>query len=167
MRQINEVIIHCSATQPEWMKDQPFKAKVEEIRRWHKARKWSDIGYHYLIDRDGTIMAGRPVERVGAHVRGHNEDTIGVCLIGGHGSSADDDFSENFTVAQDKALQSFLAELKRRHRGIARVTGHNRYAAKACPGFDVPTWSRNSVQKPSRFWAAIQQIINAIFKKGN
>lgn len=152
MRNIDEIVVHCSATKPAWMQGKSLAAKVAEIKRWHtdpkpRGRGWSDIGYHYLIDRDGTVMVGRPVERTGAHTRGHNRKTIGVCLIGGHGSSADDDFSENFTASQDKRLNAFIAELKRRHPTIAKVSGHNQYAAKACPGFNVMIWSRRHKEK--------------------
>ena len=141
MRPINEIIVHCSATRPEWMERFPLSRKVEEIRLWHtRDRGWKDIGYHYLIDRDGTIATGRPVEQVGAHVQGHNTGTIGVCLIGGHGSSETDRFDQHFTGAQEKALRTLLADLKRRHPGVTKISGHNQYAAKACPGFSVPAW---------------------------
>ena len=83
MRPINEIIIHCSATRPDWMSNQPSFAKVAEIRRWHmRDNGWKDIGYHFLIDRDGTVLRGRPLEQVGSHVRGKNNFTIGVCLLG-------------------------------------------------------------------------------------
>jgi len=141
MRPVSEVVIHCSATRPEWMDKRATSEKVAAIRNWHmQDRGWKNIGYHYLIDRNGTVATGRPVEQVGAHVQGHNTGTIGVCLIGGHGSSETDRFDEHFTVSQDKALRTLLADLKRSHKGIVKISGHNQYAAKACPGFNVPTW---------------------------
>jgi N-acetyl-anhydromuramyl-L-alanine amidase AmpD len=146
------------------MHGQPLKAKVDEIRRWHRARGWSDIGYHYVIDRDGKISVGRPVEKTGAHVKGHNRGTIGVCLLGGHGSSADDEFSDNFTISQDKALWSFLADLKQKH-SITKVSGHNQYAPKACPGFNVPIWIRGHEQKPpkKRAFAGLRRFFKSLF----
>ena len=147
MRQINEIIVHCSATKPEWMEDRPTSEKVAEIRRWHMDRGWSDIGYHYAIDRDGTIADARPVSRTGAHVKGHNTGTIGVCLIGGHGSDANDLPSEHFTAAQLSALRAHIDYLKAHHHGIKKVSGHNEYAAKACPGFRVGPWL---AKKPQR-----------------
>lgn len=142
MRPISEIIVHCSATQPNWMHTATTSAKVAEIRRWHmQDRGWSDIGYHLLIDRDGTILPGRPMEKVGAHTQGRNTGTIGVCLIGGHGSAATDKFSDHFTQAQEQALRATVADLRRRFGKLA-VSGHNQWAAKACPGFNVPSFIR-------------------------
>jgi len=142
MRKITEIILHCSATRPNWMHDAGTAAKVAEIRRWHmQDRGWRDIGYHFVVDRDGSVALGRPVEQTGSHVKGRNAGTIGVCLIGGHGSSAYDDFSENFTQAQDKAVRALIAELRERF-GDVPVSGHNDYAAKACPGFKADKWLR-------------------------
>lgn len=167
MRKINEIIIHCSATRPNWMKGKSAEEKVAEIRRWHvQDRGWSDIGYHYIIDRDGKVVEGRPVDRAGAHTKGHNKNTIGVCLIGGHGSAKTDDFMDNFTHAQRMALLPIIIqEQKKASRffpGIVlKVSGHNQYASKACPGFDVPAFM-GAKPKPSPF-SAILEIIKAIF----
>ena len=141
MRPVSEIIVHCSATRPDWMAGSSVQAKRDEIRRWHTSapRNWSDIGYHYVIDRDGSGADGRPLERIGAHVRGRNTGSIGVCLLGGHGSSERDQFSDNFTPEQDAALRRLIDSLQR-ELGPLKVTGHNQYAAKACPGFDVPSW---------------------------
>jgi len=147
MRQITEAIVHCTATRADWWASRATSTKVKEVRRWHvEDRGWSDIGYHYLIDRDGTVAKGRPMERDGAHVRGHNTGTIGISLFGGHGSSENDAFEDNFTPEQDKALRELLDELKARY-GFTKVTGHNEKSAKACPGFDVPRWL---AKKPPR-----------------
>lgn len=140
MRPLNEIIVHCSATPADWMAGRALGDKVAEIRRWHvQDRGWRDIGYHFLIDRNGLIADGRPLDQVGAHVAGHNTGTIGVCLIGGHGSATTDPFGRHFTVHQEKALRHLLADLQHRYK-ISKVTGHNQYAAKACPGFSVPAW---------------------------
>ncbi|AKO96839.1 Negative regulator of beta-lactamase expression [Marinovum algicola DG 898] len=140
MRKITEIIVHASATRPAWLARRPITDKLAEIRRWHTLdRGWSDIGYHLLIDRDGTVAAGRPLERTGAHVRGRNTGTIGLCLIGGHGAAETDAFHDNFTLQQNAALKAQIALLQARF-GALRVTGHNQYAAKACPGFLLPQW---------------------------
>jgi N-acetylmuramoyl-L-alanine amidase len=149
MRKITGIIIHCTATRPEWMEKRPLAEKVAEVRRWHvKDRGWRDIGYHYLIDRDGKVATGRPIEQDGAHVQGHNRGTIGVALIGGHGSAASDMFADHFTAAQDKALRKLVDDLRAKHGRVA-VTGHNQYANKACPGFSVARWLEDGKPKPA------------------
>ena len=111
-------------------------AKVAEIRRWHLALGWKDIGYHWIIDRDGQIAPGRPETVMGSHVRGHNERSLGICLIGGHGSAATDKFEDNYTPQQKRALIQLAADIKSR-TPIKAVRGHHEVAAKACPGFDI------------------------------
>jgi N-acetylmuramoyl-L-alanine amidase len=146
MRKIDEIIVHCTATQADWWKGKSTAAKVAEVKKWHtKGNGWSDIGYHYLIDRDGTVVQGRSVETVGAHTKGHNATTIAISLFGGHGSASTDSFSQHFTQEQDKALRELIEKLKGEHK-ITKVSGHNQYAAKACPGFSVPKWYE---KKPS------------------
>jgi N-acetyl-anhydromuramyl-L-alanine amidase AmpD len=141
VRPLNEIIVHCTATRPDWWETRTTAQKVAEVRRWHiQDRGWSDIGYHFLIDRDGKVVAGRPLQTVGAHTQGHNTGTIGISLFGGHGSSATDAFAENYTPQQDKALRDLIAHLRVNYPSITKVSGHNEYAQKACPGFSVPTW---------------------------
>lgn len=161
MRPINEIIVHCTATRADWWQSKPTKSKVNEVRRWHvEDRKWKNIGYHYLVDRDGTVAKGRPVEQVGAHCRGHNSGTIGISLFGGHGSSENDSFEDNFTPAQDAALRDLIAELSRTY-GINKVTGHNQYAAKACPGFNVSRWLNRKPAPVERTRAAQSKTVQA------
>ncbi|WP_286718186.1 N-acetylmuramoyl-L-alanine amidase [Devosia sp. 63-57] len=130
-RPISEIILHCAAT-PEG-KD----FTVADIRAWHKQRGWSDIGYHYVVYRDGRVMLGRPVGQVGSHVAGRNTGTIGICYIGG--TSADGKAAKDTrTAAQQASLLWLVRELVARHKGVRRISGHNEYAAKACPCFSVP-----------------------------
>lgn len=173
MRTIKGIIVHCTATRPEWWDGKRTSEKVAEIKRWHvQGNKWSDIGYHFLIDRDGTIAKGRALERIGAHVAGHNTGTIGVSLFGGHGSAETDRFDDNFTAEQDKALRGLLADLRGRFGNVS-VTGHNEYAAKACPGFNVGRWLASSATTttrppndldgpPAGFWAAILNFLKGL-----
>lgn len=139
------IFIHCTATRPNFMEAATTADRVAEIRRWHtdpkpKGRDWKDIGYHYLIDRDGTEATGRPETQQGAHALGHNKDTIAISLFGGHGSSENDAFSDNFTPEQDANLRRLIDALKKRYPSIKHVRGHNEVAAKACPGFRVSRW---------------------------
>jgi len=137
VRHINEIIIHCTATRKSWMQANSTSDKVSEIKRWHvEDNKWSDIGYHYVIDTDGTVALGRPVIRSGAHCRGRNRNSIGVTLIGGFGGEKHDEFSDHFTDEQDEALQLLIENLRDTHN-ISKVSGHSEYANKACPCFSV------------------------------
>lgn len=136
---VREIVLHCSATRPDWMADQPLSAQREEIRRWHLANGWSDIGYHWIIGRDGKLLTGRAETVIGAGVVGHNAGVIHVCLIGGHGSAETDRFAQHFTPAQDTAARQLIQAIGMRTR-IEVISGHNQYAAKACPGFTVSTW---------------------------
>lgn len=146
MRAISEIIVHCTATRPEWFAGKTVKAKVAEIDRWHKANGWKGIGYHYLIDRDGALGVGRDLNTVGAHVKDHNIGSVGVALIGGHGAEATDHFEDHFTPEQDAALRNLIADLRVRF-GDLIVSGHNQYAAKGCPGFYAPGWFERAEKK--------------------
>ncbi|WP_411839051.1 N-acetylmuramoyl-L-alanine amidase [Paracoccus sp. ME4] len=140
---VTEIIVHCAATRPDWMAGRPTAEKVAEIRRWHLANGWRDIGYHWIIDRDGTTLAGRPETVIGSHTIGRNAGAIGICLIGGHGSAETDRFSDHFTHQQDITLRQMIDAISLR-AAIRKVSGHNEYAAKACPGFDVATWLKGA-----------------------
>lgn len=128
MRKITEIIIHCSATQ----EGKDFT--VQDIDRWHRQRGWDGIGYHFVIYRDGSIHAGRSLQRVGAHCLGHNANSIGICYIGG--LSKDGKPKDTRTAVQRKALVELVNKL-RLEFPLASVHGHNEFAAKACPCFDV------------------------------
>jgi N-acetylmuramoyl-L-alanine amidase len=129
MRTINEIIVHCSAT-PDG-KD----FTVEQIRQWHLNRGFSDIGYHYVVYRDGTVHAGRPIAEIGAHCKGHNAHSIGVCYVGG--MTADNKSpNDTRTPAQKSALAKLIGDLCLKFKG-ASVHGHREFANKACPCFDA------------------------------
>lgn len=130
MRKITKIIVHCADT-PEGRDD-----KAADIRRWHKARGFNDIGYHYVVDLDGTIEPGRDVTIAGAHTTGHNADSIGVCYIGG----ADTDMKpkDTRTEEQKTALRLLLKYLVQKYPG-AKIYGHRDFANKSCPSFDAKT----------------------------
>lgn len=160
------IIVHCSATQPQWMKDELLKRQVDEITRWHKERSFRTIGYHIVIGRNGEVAEGRALGTQGAHAKGHN-DKIGICLIGGFGSDADDIASEHFTSEQLSTLYTTLKTLQERY-GIktSDIIGHNRVSTKACPGFRVQKWlageevARNRTQ-PERTKPAQSKTVKA------
>jgi len=167
MRPIHEIVIHAAATRPEWWADKRSSEKVAEVKLWHtRDRKWSDLGYHAMIDRDGTVVKGRPETKVPASVKGHNTGTLAVCLFGGFGGSADDKFKDNFTPAQDAALRKWIKDKQIQYPTIKKISGHNEYAAKACPTFRVGPWlaqtSATNIGKPAptrTIWQVIMDIL--------
>lgn len=128
MRTVSEIIIHCSAT-PEG-KDYT----VEQLSVWHRRRGFAMIGYHYILYRDGSCHVGRPLDMVGAHCKGHNAESIGICYIGG---VAADGYTpkDTRTTEQRKAMTILLRELHSRFPE-ATLHGHREFANKACPSFD-------------------------------
>lgn len=131
MRTIRKIIIHCSAT-PEGY---PFT--IADIQRWHRERGFKSIGYHYVIHLDGTIHTGRPEQQAGAHCKGHNADSIGICYIGGLDATNLQPLDTR-TQPQRKALRQLVEQLRHRYPQ-ARVYGHCYFSTKACPCFDVQT----------------------------
>ena len=126
----NKIIIHCAATSPS------MDIGAMEIERWHRQRGFQCIGYHFVIRRDGTLEYGREVDEVGAHVTGNNSDSIGICLVGGVKESDKKTPEKNFTQAQYDTLMMLVDDLKTSYPD-AKVYGHNEFASKACPCFDV------------------------------
>lgn len=133
MRDLNRIILHCAAT-PEGR-----EVSVDTIRKWHtdpppQGNGWSDIGYHYVIHIDGLTEIGRPVSIQGAHVSGENEDSIGVCYVGG----VDKDLKpeDTMTVEQEISFVELVKSLRLTF-GYLSVHGHNEYSSKACPSFSV------------------------------
>ncbi|MCL4120848.1 UNVERIFIED_CONTAM: hypothetical protein GTU68_007124 [Idotea baltica] len=111
---------------------------VKEVRRWHvEDNGWDDIGYHWLILRDGSIEQGRSEQLIGAHVAGFNSNSVGVALVGGVDVLGNPEF--NYTYRQMAALMRLLGEIETRHN-ITSVTGHNTLSSKADPEFNVEAW---------------------------
>jgi len=130
MRNINKIILHCSAT-PEG-KDYT----VAQIRHWHvNGNGWKDIGYHFVIYRDGSIHEGRPLEQAGSHTKGYNANSIGICYIGGCAADGKTP-KDTRTPAQRLALRTLVARLQEQFPG-ATVHGHYEFANKACPSFKI------------------------------
>lgn len=128
MRKITEIIIHCADT-PEGR-----DVRAKDIRRWHKEQGWQDIGYHYVIDLDGTVEAGRDLETAGAHAQGHNANSIGICYVGGCDGQMKP--KDTRTEAQKQSLILLLKYLRQRYP-TAKIIGHRDVSKKACPSFDA------------------------------
>lgn len=136
-RKIDEIILHCTAT-PE---GEEFSNA--QIKQSHLARGFSDIGYHFVIGLNGEVRPGRAEAIAGAHCTGHNTRSIGVCYVGGCPTRSTPNWKKLWkdtrTVAQRAVLEKLVKELLRRYPG-ATVHGHNEFANKACPSFNVKEW---------------------------
>jgi len=131
MRKINEIIIHCSAT-PEGR-----ETTVEDLDKWHKEKGFKCIGYHYVIYLDGSIHKGRDESMQGAHCSLHNACSIDICYIGGCEKQGNKLISKDTRTPEQKAaLIELLQELVTRYPR-ATIHGHNEFAKKDCPCFDV------------------------------
>lgn len=128
MRLINEIIIHCTATR------EGQAVSVADIDKWHRANGWNGIGYHYVIYLDGTIHKGRNENLSGAHCQGHNNKSIGIVYVGG--LDAIGKAKDTRTTAQKMALDRLIRELKAKYP-LASIHGHNEFAHKDCPCFNV------------------------------
>ena len=131
MRKIDKIIIHCSAT-PEFK-----NFDVKDIRDWHvNGNGWSDVGYHFIIKLDGTIQDGRPLQKIGAHVKGKNRSSIGICYIGGMNRDMTD-WEDTRTEKQKESLLKLINDLKKRFPNTI-VYGHKDFTnKKLCPSFDA------------------------------
>ena len=135
-RTINEIIVHCTAT-PEGRIE-----TVQSIRNMHKAKGWSDIGYHYLIGLNGECWEGRNVNLIGAHCEGHNSNSIGVCYVGGVDKKMH--AKDTRTEKQKAALVALLNDLRKLYPK-AKIYGHRDFdkKGKACPSFDATKEYKN------------------------
>ncbi len=135
----NWIVVHCSATRPTQV-----NIGAKDIRQWHIAKGWADIGYHFVIKRNGKLETGRDVRAVGAHVEGHNLDSIGICMVGGINDRTFRPES-NYTAAQWATLKTLVADLVKRYPK-AKVLGHRDFKGvqKACPCFEAKSWAKKS-----------------------
>lgn len=129
MRNIEYIIIHCSATR----EGQDISAAT--IDKWHKARGWKGIGYHYVVGLNGQIEFGRPEAEVGAHAKGYNSNSIGICYIGGVESDGRTP-KDTRTPQQKESLLQILRALKVDYPN-AIIIGHRDVSSKACPSFEA------------------------------
>lgn len=133
-RPVDKIIIHCAATYPK----QDIDAAT--IDRWHKELGWSGIGYHAVIKKDGTLECGRDIEVIGAHCVGYNTCSVGICLIGGLNEAGR--ACGVYTEPQMRTLAIVVRALMEHYKIDARrVYGHQDFANKACPCFNVRRWA--------------------------
>ena len=125
MRDITHLVVHHSAS--------PLHVTAETIRSWHMKKGWSDIGYHVVIERNGNIVSGRSLDIPGAHVRGHNAQTIGICLVG------DNTIGEYWWHSVQTASLRTILDIFELSFPEAIVLGHRDLPGTAteCPGLNV------------------------------
>ena len=129
MRKINSIIVHCTATK------EGLDYPAETIRKWHRARGFSTIGYHYVIHLSGTVEAGRAIDIAGAHCTGHNKNSIGIVYVGGLDSKCKPE--DTRTAEQKQSLYKLIFELLDKYNlTVNDVYTHNYFnKLKACPCF--------------------------------
>ena len=129
------IVVHCAATKPS------MDIGVKDIDRWHRARGFLCVGYHKVIRRDGSIEDGRAITAAGAHVKGYNHCSVGICLAGGVKEKDGKTPENNFTDEQFTSLKKLLNELRTIYPN-AVICGHRDMpnVHKACPSFDVKAW---------------------------
>lgn len=130
--QTDFIVVHCAATKAS------MDIGVREIRQWHVQKGWLDVGYHFVIRRNGTVEDGRPHNVVGAHVEGFNSRSLGICLAGGIDDKGKPE--NNFTPEQFNSLKLLLIPLMRTYPHATVVGHHDLFAGKACPSFKVSDW---------------------------
>lgn len=128
------IVIHCSATKPSMN-----HVDAKEIDRWHRQRGWRKIGYHFVIRRDGIVEEGRELGEVGAHAKGFNSKSVGICMVGGIDEEGNPE--NNYTDEQWKALEELVNQMLLPYPD-AEVLGHCDLpdVKKACPCFNVREW---------------------------
>lgn len=129
-RDITHIVVHCTATK------EGYEFSAKDIDKWHRSKGWAEIGYNYVVQLDGSIQEGRSVDKVPAHVQGHNSKSIGIVYVGG----LDDNMNpkDTRTEAQKQSLRSLIASLKIVYPK-AQVLGHRDFPGvrKACPCFNA------------------------------
>ena len=135
MRKIDLIVVHCSDS------DDSLDIGLKQIKEWHtlpppKGNGWSDVGYHFIIRRNGKIELGRKLSDIGAHVKGFNSRSIGICTVG----------RSRFTERQYRTLYGLLRALKREFKlGVDQVKGHYELDPnKTCPNLNMD-WIRAEV----------------------
>lgn len=136
-RKINLIVLHCYATK----EGQNFT--VEDVDRWHKQRGWKKIGYHYVLDLDGTVHAGRDESEIGAHATGYNAYSLGISYCGGcdkNGKAKD-----TRTKEQKESMLKLVHDLLKKYNlTLENVKCHNQLCknGKQCPSFSIDTFKK-------------------------
>jgi len=151
-RHVDRVFLHCTASSYDHHDD------IEVVRQWHLGRGWSDVGYHYMIHRDGSMSEGRPLERTPAAQKGHNKGTIAIAMHGGQ------DAKDDFSTKQIVTLREFCEQIRAAYDGDITFHGHCEVVIRDCPVYDykaylaldkdghMPPLHLTDEPKPKRQW---------------
>ena len=151
-RHVDRVFLHCTASSYDHHDD------IEVVRQWHLGRGWSDVGYHFMIHRDGSISAGRDIERTPAAQKGHNKGTIAIAMHGGQ------DAKDDFSTKQIVTLREFCEQIRAAYDGDITFHGHSEVVIRDCPVYDykafmcpdkdghMPPLHLTDEPKPKRQW---------------
>lgn len=122
---------------------------AETIHRWHLQNGWAGIGYHFVIRKDGTIEAGRPMDTVGAHCYGENSHTVGVNVVG----NFEDYMPEDAQIASAKRLLAALCRYYGLNPDSSTIFGHRDFNATACPGQNLYDMLPDLIAGAARIYA--------------
>ena len=140
-KQTTRIVVHHSAS--------PLWTTLADIRRWHKARGFADVGYHWVIDNAGCLFRGRTETSTGAHCISDsaNQDSIGICVVG---NNSDVSEAQQWTNNQIVTLRGLVADLKLRYPTISTIYGHRDVpgAQTLCPGLDMQYLLKTNKRKP-------------------
>ena len=137
-KQTDFIVIHCSATKPSMNID------ADTIDSWHRKRGFFSVGYHFVLKRDGTREIGRHIDEVGAHAKGFNHRSIGICLVGGVTQDDHTIPEDNFTKEQFESSKNKITDIQDRYE-ITHIIGHRDVDdRKECPSFDVGEWAKDN-----------------------
>ena len=151
-RPVDRVFLHCTASSYDHHDD------IEVVSAWHLGRGWSDVGYHFMIHKDGSISAGRDIERTPAAQKGHNKGTIAIAMHGGQ------DAKDDFSTKQIVTLREFCEQIRAAYDGDIPFHGHSEVVIRACPVYDykaflcldkdghMPPLHLTDEPKPKRQW---------------
>ena len=130
MPRIKKIFVHHSAS--------PAKTTTtERIDKWHKERGWNGIGYHFVIHHDGSMHLGSPLHKTGAHCKGHNTGSIGICVVG---NFMEEDMSDNQLLSLDLLLRGLLKRFQLRSN---KLHAHREFGETLCPGDKLFDWVDN------------------------
>jgi N-acetylmuramoyl-L-alanine amidase len=127
-RPVDRVFLHCTASSYDHHDD------IEVVRAWHLGRGWADVGYHFMIHKDGSISAGRDLEKTPAAQKGHNKGTIAIAMHGGQ------DAKDDFSTKQIIALRDFCEDIRNAYGGAITFHGHSEVVIRDCPVYDYKAY---------------------------